>query len=68
MASVAHIDDADLNVLALEQRQQLHRDFRVDALDRNLIDAARGQRRKCRLVLPPFIAERAFQSMLAWMP
>ena len=54
-----HVDDADQNVLVVEQREQAHRHARIEAFDRDLADLARGERRKDRLVLPPFAAERS---------
>src|SRR5450830_322483 len=45
-----YIDDADQHVLAVEQRQQPQRHAGVDALDRDLADAALRQRRKNDLV------------------
>src|SRR5207248_5792583 len=53
-----HIDHADQHVLAVEQREEARRHMRVAALDRYLVDAACRERRKDRLVLPPFAAER----------
>ncbi len=54
------VDHADQHVLALEQLEHVHRDMRMNAFQRYLIDPARGQCRKKLLVLPPFGAERRF--------
>jgi hypothetical protein len=53
-----HVDHAHHHVLAFEQRHQLRRHVRVDALQAHLVDAARGQRGKHLLVLAPLLAQR----------
>src|SRR5215510_384252 len=53
-----NIDHADQDVLAVEQLEQVHRHTGIAAFDRDLVDAAPRQRRKDRLVLPPFGTER----------
>src|SRR5262249_7162867 len=55
-----HVDHTDEHVLAVEKRQQLERNVRIDALDRNLADPAFADRWKNLLILPPFAAERVF--------
>src|SRR6185437_706401 len=47
------IDRAQEHVLALEQREEAQRHAGVRAFERDLIDAARRQRREDLLVLPP---------------
>src|SRR5258708_33286247 len=52
------VDDPDENVFSLQQPQQLERDLRMDAFERDLLDAAFRQRREDLLVLAPLRPER----------
>src|SRR6185312_3301114 len=51
------VDRPEQHVLALEQLQEPQRYARMDAFERDLVDAALGQRREDLLVLPPLAAE-----------
>src|SRR3990172_6627477 len=53
-----HVDGADQDVLAAEEPEQLERHPRVRALERDLVDPARGEQRERLLVLPPLAPER----------
>lgn len=52
------IDDAGLNDLALQQREQIERDPGIAAFDRNLLDRAGIDRGEDLLILPPLAPER----------
>src|SRR6185295_5034717 len=53
-----HVDHADKQVFAVQERQQIQRHVRVDAFQRDLADPAFGKRREKLLVLPPLFAKR----------
>ena len=54
------VDAADQHVLALEEPDQLDRHARIAAFERDLADAAPGQRGKGLLILAPMLAEGRF--------
>ena len=55
-----NVDDADQHVLAVKQLEHAHRYARIDAFERDLVEAAARQRRKELLILPPLGPERRF--------